>query len=73
MTTRTLFLTLAAITTDLQAETARLRFSPHRLALEALRERLDRVIDAIVDEGIIEREEGEGSRGREGGSEGGRE
>lgn len=63
MTTRTLFLTLAAITTDLQAETARLRLSPHRLALEALRERLDRVIDAIVDEGIVEeREEGEGSR-----------
>jgi hypothetical protein len=54
MTQRTLFTQLCAITTDLAAECERLRFSPHKLALEALRERLDGVIDQILDEGVTE-------------------
>jgi hypothetical protein len=56
MTPLALFEALAAVTTDLVAECERLRFSPHKLALEALRERLDRVIDQVVAEGITEEE-----------------
>lgn len=52
MTTKTLFVTLADLTTALAAECDRLRFSPHKLALEQLRERLDGLLDMIVDEGV---------------------
>ena len=60
MTTHTLFHALCTLTNDLQAEAARLRFAPTRLALEALVARLDAVLDQIVDEGIVEEEEPRG-------------
>lgn len=52
MTTRVLFLTLADVTTALAAECARLRFSAHKLALDSLRERLDALLDKVIDEGV---------------------
>jgi hypothetical protein len=52
MTTRALFLTLSDLTTALEAECARLRFSPLKVALEGIRERLDALLDAVVDEGV---------------------
>lgn len=52
MTTRVLFLQLSDLTTALAAECDRLRFSPVKLALEQLRERLDGLLDMIVDEGV---------------------
>lgn len=57
METRELFAALSDITDALQAEAARLRFSPTRLALEALVARLDGLIDQVVDGA------GEGSEG----------
>ena len=57
MTTHTLFHALSALTNDLQAEADRLRFSPAKLALAALVARLDAVLDTIVDEGIVEKED----------------
>jgi hypothetical protein len=54
VTTRDLFTRLCAVADALQAECVRLDFSPHKLALEAIRERLDRVIDQILDEGVTE-------------------
>ena len=59
MTTKTLFVTLSDLTTALQGECDRLRFSPHKLALEQLRERLDVLLDQIVDEGVQEEGSGE--------------
>lgn len=57
MTTYTLFHTLCTLTNDLQAECDRLRFSPTRLAREAFVARRGAVLDQIVDEGIVEKEE----------------
>lgn len=57
MTTRQLFLALSDLTTALAAEAERLRFSPHKLALEALRERLDGLLDQIIDEGVHDAQE----------------
>jgi hypothetical protein len=55
--TRDLFAQLSDITNDLQAEAERLRFSPTKLALEALVERLDGLIDAVIDGAARERGE----------------
>jgi hypothetical protein len=54
---RALFTQLCDLTTALAAECERLRFSPHKLALEQIRERLDLVIDQVLDEGVVERED----------------
>jgi hypothetical protein len=55
--TKALFEQLCDITTALQAEAARLAFSPTKLALEALVARLDGVIDAVIDGAVRERGE----------------
>lgn len=57
MTKRRLFAELCAITDALQEEGARLDFSPHKLALEAIRERLDVLIDQVLEEAIVEERE----------------
>jgi hypothetical protein len=57
--TKALFEQLSDITTDLQAEAARLRFSPTKLALEALVARLDGLIDQVIDGAARERGEEE--------------
>lgn len=49
MDTKALCEALCAITDALAAECQRLRFSPHKLALEAIRERLDVLLDALLD------------------------
>ena len=59
MTKFALFNQLCQITNALQEECARLRFSPHKLALEALQERLDAVIDQVLEEGVERGEEDE--------------
>lgn len=60
MTKQALFTQLCDITTALAAEAERLRFSPHKLALEALRERLDVVIDQVLEEGVQEEDDTHG-------------
>lgn len=57
MTKRTLCAQLCVIADALQAECARLDFSPHKLALEAITERLDRVIDDILEAKSLDEEE----------------
>lgn len=57
MTKRCLFEALVRLANDLQAEGERLRFSPHKLALEAIAERLDVLLDTVRDEGIHEPED----------------
>jgi hypothetical protein len=57
-----LFAALSDITDALQAEAARLRFSPTKLALEALVARLDGLIDQVMDEAVRERHGGEAVR-----------
>ena len=53
MRKRELFTALCDVTNALQAECERLRFSPHKLALEAITERLDGVIDQVLEEGVL--------------------
>ena len=57
MTKRGLFEALCEVADALQAEGDRLCFSPHKLVLEAICERLDVVIDTVLEEGV--REEGD--------------
>lgn len=57
MTTRVLFQQLCGLADALQAEGARLTFSPHKMALEQVVERLDALIDQVVEEGIHEEAE----------------
>lgn len=52
MTTHSLFTRLCDVVNALQAEGARLRFSPHKLVLENIVTRLDALLDQIVDEGV---------------------
>ena len=56
MTKRGLFEALCEVADALQAEGDRLCFSPHKLALEAICERLDVVIDTVLEEGVHEEE-----------------
>lgn len=51
MTKRQLFTRLCELADALQAECVRVDFSPHKLALEALVERLDVLIDQVLEEG----------------------
>lgn len=48
MTKRDLFQALCEVTDALQAECVRVCFSPHKLALEALVDRLDVLIDDVI-------------------------
>lgn len=57
MTKRCLFKALCEVADALQEECVRLDFSPHKLALEAICERLDVVIDTVLEEGVHEEEE----------------
>ena len=52
MTKLCLFSSLCSLADALQAECVRVDFSPHKLALEALVDRLDVLIDKILEEGI---------------------
>jgi len=54
MTKRALFTCLCELADALQAEAARLDFSPHTLALEAIVERLDVLIDTVLEDGVQE-------------------
>ena len=60
MTRRCLFTALAEVATTLQAECARICFSPHQIALTAIVERLDVIIDQILEEGVHEEDEPHG-------------
>lgn len=57
MTKRVLFEALCDVANAVQAEVERLRFSPHKLALETIREHLDQVIDQVLEEGVTEQGE----------------
>lgn len=54
MTPLYLFKALCGLADALQAECIEGDVSPHKLALEAIVQRLDVLIDAVVDEGIHE-------------------
>lgn len=54
MTKRTLFTRLCELADALQEECVRVDFSPHKLALEAITERVDTLIDTLLDEGVHE-------------------
>jgi len=56
MTKRQLFVDLCEVADAIQAECVRVEFSPHKLALEAICERLDVVIDTVLEEGVHEEE-----------------
>ena len=56
MTKRQLFAGLCELADALQGECVRVDFSPHKLALEAIVERLDVLIDQILEEGVVEEE-----------------
>ncbi len=56
MTKLALFQALAELADVLQAECVRVDFSPHKLALEALTDRLDVIIDQVLEEGVQEEE-----------------
>ena len=56
MTRKTLFSALCAVADALQAECARIDFSPHKLALEAIVESLDVLIDTVLEEGVRDNE-----------------
>ena len=52
MTRKMLFSALCAVADALQDECVRVDVSPHTLALEAIVERLDVVIDQILEDGV---------------------
>jgi len=56
MTKLDLFHALCQVADALQAEGVRIDFSPHKLALEAITERIDVLIDTILEEGVHEEE-----------------
>jgi len=56
VTKRRLFTDLCELADALQAECVRVDFSPHKLALEAITERVDVLIDHILEEGVHEEE-----------------
>ena len=57
MTKRFLFDVLCCLANALQAECDRLCFSPQKIILEAIVERVDVLIDQILEEGVQEEEE----------------
>jgi hypothetical protein len=56
MTKRRLFTTLCQLADTLQEECVRVDFSPHKLALEEIVERLDMLIDEVLEEGVRDEE-----------------
>lgn len=56
VTKKTLFRALCELANALQDACVRVDFSPHTIALEATLERLDRVIDQVLEEGVHEAE-----------------
>lgn len=52
VTKRDLFDALCAVADALQDECVRVDFSPHKLALEAIVERVDVLIDQILEDGV---------------------
>ena len=56
VTKRTLFTRLCELADALQEECVRVDFSPHKLALEAITERIDALIDEVLDEGVHDEE-----------------
>jgi hypothetical protein len=52
VTKHTLFTALCEVADALQDECVRLDFSPAKIALEAIVERLDVVIDTVLEEGV---------------------
>ena len=59
MTKLKLFQSLCDVADALQAECVRLDFSPHKLQLEAITERLDVVIDAVLEATSLDEKEDE--------------
>lgn len=59
MTKLALFTKLCDVADALQEECVRLDFSPHKLALEAITERLDVVIDAVLEATSLDEKEDE--------------
>ena len=57
MTKKYLFEALCDVADALQAECVRLDFSPHKLQLEAICERLDVVIDEILEAKTLDEED----------------
>ena len=57
MTKLALFTKLCDVADALQEESARLDFSPHKLRLEQIRERLDVVIDEVLEATSLDEEE----------------
>ena len=60
MTKKTLFSALCELADALQAECVAWDFSPHKLALEAICERVDVLIDTVLEEGVHEEDETHG-------------
>jgi hypothetical protein len=56
MTKLTLFHALCEVADALQAEYCRLHFSPLQIALRAIVERVDVLIDQVLEEGVHEEE-----------------
>jgi hypothetical protein len=54
MTKLSLFQALCSLADALQAECVRVDFSPHTIALEAIVDSVDRLIDTVLDEGVDE-------------------
>ena len=54
MTKLSLFQALSSLADALQAECVRVDFSPHKLALEALVDRLDVLIDEVLEDGVLD-------------------
>lgn len=59
MTKKYLFGALCEVADALQAECVRIDFSPHKLALEAITERLDVVIDEVLEATSLDEKEDE--------------
>ena len=57
MTKHALFTRLCSLADALQEECVRVDFSPHKLALEAITERVDTLIDEVLDDGVHDEEE----------------
>jgi hypothetical protein len=56
VTKRVLFDVLCCLANALQAECDRLCFSPQKIVLEAIVERVDVLIDTVLEEGVHEEE-----------------
>jgi predicted RNA-binding protein len=56
VTKKTLFSALCEVADALHEECTRIDFSPHKIALEQAVERLDVIIDEVLEEGVHEEE-----------------